>query len=190
MGEFYKTKESVEQYVKSAEGFDGKVLIDKFTKHLTSKATVLEIGSGPGKDLEILSKNPDYKVIGSDNSEEFISYLQNKYSIGNFLKLEADTLETDLKFDGIYSNKVLHHLTDEQLISSVNKQAEILNPNGVVCHSFWKGESSEVFKGLFVNYHTIKEVEELFQNEFEILSIELYKEFEADDSILFIGRRS
>ena len=89
MGEFYKTKESVEQYVKSAEGFDGKVLIDKFTKHLTSKATVLEIGSGPGKDLEILSKNPDYKVIGSDNSEEFISYLQNKYSIGNFLKLEA-----------------------------------------------------------------------------------------------------
>jgi hypothetical protein len=47
-----------------------------------------------------------------------------------------------------------------------------------------------VFKGLFVNYHTIKEVEELFQNEFEILSIELYKEFEADDSILFIGRRS
>ena len=52
----------------------------KFTKHLTSKATVLEIGSGPGKDLEILSKNPDYKVIGSDNSEEFISYLQNKYS--------------------------------------------------------------------------------------------------------------
>lgn len=96
MGEFYKTKESVEQYVKSAEGFDGKVLIDKFTKHLTSKATVLEIGSGPGKDLEILSKNPDYKVIGSDNSEEFISYLQNKYSIGSFLKLEADTLETDL----------------------------------------------------------------------------------------------
>ena len=39
------------------------------------------------------------------------------------------------------------------LIDSVKKQYEILNSDGIICHSFWKGEGSEIFKGLFVNYH-------------------------------------
>lgn len=38
--------------------------------------------------------------------------------------------------------KVLHHLNDEELALSVKWQYEILNPNGIICHSLWKGEGT------------------------------------------------
>lgn len=105
------------------------------------------------------------------------------------MELNAGTLITDKKFDGIYSNKVLHHLEDNQLVDSVKRQYEILNSNGIVCHSFWKGGGSEIFKGLFVNYHSETDIREFYKSHFEILLIEEYAEFEDGDSLLLIGRK-
>ncbi len=184
---YYKTKESVEEYVKLSEGFNGALLIEKFKKVLNINSNVLEIGSGPGTDWNILSKY--YNVTGSDNSPEFINHLTSKNPNGNFLELDASTLSINGKFDGIYSNKVLHHLNDNELANSIKRQYEILNTNGVICHSFWLGEGSEVFKGLFVNYHTVSNLQEVFSKQFDIISIEKYKEFENDDSLLLIGKK-
>ena len=83
----------------------------------------------------------------------------------------------------------MHHLRDNELKDSIKRQHDILKPNGIICHSFWKGEGSEIFKGLFVNYHTKMSLKEVFETHFEILSIEFYKEFENDDSILLIGKK-
>jgi len=186
-GEYYKTKESVKEYIHLAKDVSGKQLIEKLKRILPPNSVLLEIGSGPGTDWKIL--NESYHVIGSDNSTEFLNHLINESSNGQFLELDAITLKTDKKFDGIYSNKVLHHLTDNELIDSIKRQYEILNSNGIICHSFWKGEGSEIFKGLFVNYHNEVGLKEFFKNYFEILSIEKYKEFEDGDSLLLIGKK-
>lgn len=185
--EYYKTNESVEEYIRLAKDVSGIQLIEKLKQVLPSHSSLLEIGSGPGTDWNIL--NESYDVIGSDNSSQFLRHLINEYPTGEFLVLDASNLKTDKTFDGIYSNKVLHHLTDNELIDSVKRQSEVLNSNGIICHSFWKGESSEVFKGLFVNYHTKNSLLEVFKTSFEILSIEYYNEFEGDDSLLLIGRK-
>lgn len=108
---------------------------------------------------------------------------------GEFLELDAITLKTDRKFDGIYSNKVMHHLNDNELIDSTKRQYKILNSDGIIYHSFWKGEGSEIFKGLFVNYHNDVSLKRIYKEYFEIISIESYKEFEEDDSLLLIGRK-
>lgn len=184
---YYKTKESVEEYVKLAKDVNGLELIDKLKQVLPLHSHVLEIGSGPGTDWKILSES--YTVIGSDNSPEFLNHLNEKYPDGGFLELDAITLDTDKTFDGIYSNKVLHHLKDTELEHSIKRQSELLNANGILCHSFWKGEGFEIFKGLYVNYHTEKELEDFFKNNFEILSITSYQEFEEGDSLLLIGRK-
>ncbi len=186
-GEYYKTKASVKEYVTLAEGVNGKQLIDKLTSLLTPNSSLLEIGSGPGSDWDIL--NITYSVIGSDNSNEFLEYLVANNPNDTFLELDAVTLATDKKFDGVYSNKVLHHLNDEELIASIKRQTEILNTNGIICHSFWKGEGSEIFKGLFVNYHNSGFLTQVFSKDFEILLLEEYPEFEAGDSILLIARK-
>ncbi len=186
-GEYYKTKESVEEYIRLAKDVSGKELIDKLKLILPLQSTLLEIGSGPGTDWKIL--NETYNVIGSDYSTEFLHHLRNENPDGEFLELHAVTLKTDMTFDGIYSNKVLQHLTDKELLDSVKRQSEILNADGIICHSFWKGEGSEVFKGLFVNYHDLAGLQKSFKSYFEILSIESYKEFEDDDSLLLIGKK-
>ena len=186
-GEYYKTKESVEEYTRLAKDVSGKQLIEKLKPILPPNSVLLEIGSGPGTDWKILNKT--YDVIGSDNSTEFLNYLIHKNPNGKFLELDAISLKTDKKFDGIYSNKVMHHLTNGELINSVKRQYEILNSNGIICHSFWRGKGSEIFKGLFVNYHNEVGLRKVFKNNFKILSIENYKEFEDDDSLLLIGKK-
>ena len=64
--DYYKTKESVDEYIKLAKDVSGKKLIEKLGKFLPKHTYVLEIGSGPGTDWQILNKT--YHVVGSDNS--------------------------------------------------------------------------------------------------------------------------
>jgi len=186
-GEYYKTNESVKEYIRLAKDVSGKQLIEKLKRILPPNSVLFEIGSGPGTDWKIL--NESYDIIGSDNSTEFLNHLISENTNGEFLELDAITLKTNKKFDGIYSNKVLHHLKDNELIHSIKRQYEILNSNGIICHSFWKGDGSEIFKGLFVNYHTEVGLKEFLKHYFEILSIENYKEFEDDDSLLLIAKK-
>ncbi|MBU2950588.1 class I SAM-dependent methyltransferase [Tamlana agarivorans] len=184
---YYKTKESVEEYIRLAKDVNGKQLIEKLKQILPQQSVLLEIGSGPGTDWKIL--NAYYNVTGSDNSRQFLDHLSNDNPNGKFIELDAISLNTDLRFDGIYSNKVMHHLKDNELSESVKRQSEILNSNGIICHSFWKGESSEIFKGLFVNYHNALTLSAAYGAYFEILSIEVYTEFDDNDSVLLMARK-
>lgn len=186
-GEYYKTKESVEEYIKLAKDVNGSELIDKLKQVLQADSVLLELGSGPGTDWKILNKS--YNVTGSDNSTEFLNHLISENPNGEFLMLDAISLRTERKFDGIYSNKVMHHLTDDELVKSIKEQYNVLNKNGIVCHSFWKGEGNEVFKGLFVNYQNIDSLKTIYKKHFDIISIESYKEFEDNDSILLIAKK-
>jgi len=185
-GEYYKTKESVDEYIRLCEEYNGAQLIEKLKGFLPLNSNLLEIGSGPGTDWKMLSTYFD--VTGSDNSTEFLNRLINKNPDSEFLELDAITLDTNKKFNGIYSNKVLHHLTDEEIEASIKRQYEILSPEGIICHSFWKGEGSEIYNGLYVNYHSDLSIRSLFTDHFEILLIESYGEFEKGDSLLVIGK--
>lgn len=187
MTDYYKTKDSVEEYIRLAKDVDGGQLIAKLKRFLPPSSSLLEIGTGPGTDWNILKE--DYEVVGSDNSQEFLNHLVSANPKGRFIELNAVTLFTDDKFEGIYSNKVLHHLKDHELKDSIKRQYDVLNTSGIICHSFWKGEGSEFFKGLFVNYHTESSLRDVFENHFKILMIEEYAEFEDGDSLLLIGKK-
>jgi SAM-dependent methyltransferase len=184
---FYQTKESVALYLEMAKDASGKEMIEEFNLYLDKGAEVLEVGSGPGTDWNIL--NEKYQVIGSDYSEEFLHHLRTSNPEGEFIQLDAALMNTEKVFDAIYSNKVLHHLTDDQLKQSIQGQLDILRPAGIICHSFWKGKNEETFKGMLVNYHTQEELKELFSSTFDVLVLKEYQEFEENDSILLIARK-
>lgn len=187
INEYYQTKESVDEYFHKSKGIDGSEIISKLKTVLPQGKSILELGTGPGKDFDLLSEG--YKVTGSDYSKEFISRLNLRHPDKTFLHLDASELNISGNFDCIYSNKVLHHLSDEQLIKSIERQYQIITSDGIVCHSFWKGDGDEIFKGMFVNYHSLDEIRILFKKYFEETSLTYYTEFELKDSILFIGRR-
>jgi len=187
MGNYYNTKESVEEYINMARGHDGKQIISKLKAYLPTGSDLLEIGSGPGTDWKLL--HPYYKVLGSDQSQEFLNHLHATNPDGEFLDLDASSLLTIRIFDGIYSNKVLHHLEDEALKDSIKRQYEILHPEGIVCHSFWHGEDSEIYNDLYVNYHTEEGIRMLFGDYFNPILFQTYAEFEKGDSFFYIGKK-
>lgn len=186
---FYNNKKNVKDYIKMAEGYDGKFLIQILKKYLPKGASVLEIGMGPGKDLNLLQK--DFEVTGSDNSQIFLDLYkeQNKNSTIDLLILDARRLELNQKFDCIYSNKVLYHLTEDELIKSFEQQWDILNKNGILFHSLWKGEGKETSHGLDFVYYTEEKLRKIISNKFEILEIESYEEMGKDDSLYIILRK-
>jgi len=187
MGNYYHSKESVDEYIKMARGHDGKKIILKMKDFLPAGSHVLEIGSGPGTDWKLLRKH--YQVIGSDQSKVFLNHLKTSNPEGEFHELDAASLLIDRKFHGIYSNKVLHHLEDRALEESVKRQFEILHPGGIICHTFWHGQDSEVFNEMFVNYHTDEGISLLFGAYFDPLLIKFYKEFDPHDSFLYMGKK-
>ena len=183
---FFDTEKGVEQYIKMAEGYDGTELIKILHEHLPANSTVLELGIGPGKDMDILKRT--YRVTGSDSSQMFLDKYKMKHQDADLLLLDAVTMKTDRKFDCIYSNKVLHHLSKEDLVNSLQRQKETLNTNGIVFHSFWKGSKIDEFEGLLFTYYETKDLEKIMKSDFDILSLTTYTEMENDDSIYVISR--
>lgn len=186
VGYFHQEKK-VEEYIKMAECYDGRELITELTKYLPPNSSILEIGMGSGIDLTLLEEY--YQTTGSDYSSIFLERYRKTHPGAKLLLLDAGTLETDQKYQGLYSNKVLIHLTREELKQSIKRQAEILLPGGIICHSFWFGEKEENYDGLIFIYYTSEQLQELFMETFDIIKIEKYQEMELDDSIYLIARK-
>lgn len=170
-----------------AREYDGRQLIKILKKYLKSGSSVLEIGMGPGKDLDLLRE--EYKVTGSDSSRIFLDLYRNNNPDIELIQLDAVTLITERTFDAIYSNKVLQHLTTDELKRSVLKQFELLHDDGIIFHSFWKGDKEESFHGLRFVYYTSDKLRILFSPQFDILEITEYKEVKKGDSIYLIARK-
>ena len=107
------------------------------------------------------------------------------------MRLDAATLKTERRFDGIYSNKVLPYLTWVGARESLRAQACVLRLFGVALHTFWHGTGETVQQGLCSLNYTDTMLRGLLKSipePFELLQLETYGELEAGDSLLLIIR--
>lgn len=185
---FYDTEEGVSEYLEMAFGHDGRELIAVLDDHLPADAAVLELGMGPGKDLDLLAER--YAVTGSDSSALFLERYRATHPEADLLRLDAVTLETERRFDAIFSNKVLHHLDDDELAKSIARQAAILRPGGWVMHSFWYGDKVEEHAGMRFHYREEALLTETFETIFEPVRLERYSELDNGDSVFLLARLS
>ncbi len=185
--EFFDDPEKVEQYISMAEGYDGRELIEQLRRHLPDRSHVLELGMGPGVDLELLKQH--FVVTGSDRSKVFVDRYQAKHPEADLLHLDAVSLQTDRTFDCIFSNKVLHHLSRDELRQSFTAQASRVRPGGLLMHSFWVGDGEDTIEGMRFTYHTEETLRESFDRNMREITMERYTEMEPDDSLYVILRR-
>ncbi|MFT7586212.1 MAG: cyclopropane fatty-acyl-phospholipid synthase-like methyltransferase [Cellvibrionaceae bacterium] len=184
---YYNDNKNMQGYVKMADGYDGREWIADLRNYLPDGSTVLELGMGPGTDYEILSQH--FQVTGSDYVDSFLDRYRAINPSADLLKLDAVTLETERQFDAIYSNKVLYHLSKDDLRKSYARQAELLNVGGIAYHTLWYGDDTSENHGLlFINY-TEQTILEMFGTEFEIVKIETGEEMEPDDSLIVVLRK-
>jgi cyclopropane fatty-acyl-phospholipid synthase-like methyltransferase len=182
---FYDDKKTALQYIEMAEGYDGRELIEVLRNHLPDGASVLELGMGPGVDLKILSEY--FRATGSDNSQFFLDRYRNSHSRADLIYLDAVVLDTKRSFDCIFSNKVLHHLTNEELLASFSRQKEILSAPGLIMHSFWRGTGTEEHHGLRFVYQTEESIRSIVSQWFSDVEVIVYTEMEKDDSLYVVA---
>ncbi len=181
---FFEVEKNIWEYIDAGEGIDGRFLIEALKKHLKANSTVLELGMGAGKDLNIL--NESYNTTGSDNSKVFLEIYRKENPSSKLLLLDAGTLKTNRKFDCIYSNKVLHHLSKEHLKTSLNLQKHLLNQNGILFHTFWVGTNLAKFQDLNFIQYEIDELKTLVEKDYKIIEIQTYQEMNINDSVYMI----
>jgi SAM-dependent methyltransferase len=169
-----------------AAGYDGRELIAILGKYLRPGASLLELGMGPGTDLDLLNKT--YRATGSDYAQPFLDHYRKLRPQADVLLLDAVDIQTERTFDAVYSNKVLYHLTREELRTSLCSQAQRLNPGGIALHSFWYGEGEQEMHGLRFVYYTPATFAELVGEPFEIVETARYTEMDQDDSFYVVLR--
>jgi trans-aconitate methyltransferase len=136
---------------------------------------------GPGKDLDLLVQL--YKVTGSDSSQVLLDLYRENHELADLIKLDARTLIIDRRFNCIYSNQVLHHLSEGELLESFQRQSHLLNPSGILFHSFWYGDLEEFMHGLRNRYSSEELLLSMVEPLFEVLVITKYQEIDPDDSL-------
>ena len=184
---YFDDEKRVEDYVKMAEGYDGRDLIEVLKQYVPTGAAVLELGMGPGKDLDIL--NESFQVTGSDNAQTFLDRYRKQNATADLVLLDAVEIDIDRQFDAIYSNKVLQHLTREALQKSLQRQGAILKEGGILFHALWYGDKEEEFSSLRFVYYTEETLRPMIGPEYEVLESKRYTEMAPDDSMYVVLRK-
>ncbi|EEE46043.1 class I SAM-dependent methyltransferase [Roseibium alexandrii] len=185
---YYHDKKNAVAYAEMCVGYDAAVQLEILFNVLPDGAEVLELGSGPGNDMQLLDSH--YQVTGSDYSPAFVDMLTARFPDQTVMSLDAVTIAADGPFDAIYSNKVLHHLSDEELAASFSRQAQLLTPGGLVFHLVWSRlEAPEDETGLIYEARNEVALEEAMGSAFEVLETHSFGEFDADDSLAILAKK-
>jgi len=191
---FWNSAENCESYIQLADGYDGKELLEHFHKYISKGSKVLELGMGPGKDLDMLRE--DYQAVGTDYSDFFVKRYKELHPDADVRQADAITLEgipskDESLFDAVYSNKVLQHLTKEEAQRSLENQAKIIKDGGYLFHALWYGEKIEHHKGLLFTQYTENSIRELLPDNIHLESFEMYDEMGKNDSLwVLLQKRS
>ena len=127
-------------------------LILEFVKPLSPGNLILDAGCGHGRDLKLFHEL-GFKAIGIDYSSEMIKVAKSNVPDSSKI-LQMDLLNMEFSpsyFDGIWSNAVLHHLSEGDIKTVLKDFNTVLKPNGVVFISVRKN-SKPIFDREYSEY--------------------------------------
>ena len=136
---------------------------------LKPKMKALEYGAGTGI-LSILLKNDFDEIILMDNSKEMLKIVEQKIEkskVNNikpvFFDLENEEY-TVQKFDVIYTQMVIHHIIDTELI--IKRFHNLLKPNGYLIIADLYKEDGTFHDANFIGHNgfDIEKLSELIKN--------------------------
>jgi 2-polyprenyl-3-methyl-5-hydroxy-6-metoxy-1,4-benzoquinol methylase len=110
-----------------------------------SKASILEIGCGPGNiTKQLLKLRNNFSIYGIDFSETMIALAQKNNPTATFEVMDArDILKLNKTFDGIIAGFCLPYLSIEESNQLILDASTLLNKNGILYLSFVEGDPAQ-----------------------------------------------
>lgn len=112
----------------------------RFAALVGTGGTVLELGSGPGRDAERL-ESLGLRVLRSDATPAFVERLRALGHEVLDVDIRSDPLPAPL--DGVFANAVLLHLHRDTLPSVLFRIGGALRPGGILATSLKEGDGEE-----------------------------------------------
>ena len=112
-----------------------------FEPYIKEGGSILDVGFGSGRDM-LHFKRMGYEVSGIDQEQVFVEHglaLGLDVSIGDLL-----TYESNKRYDGIWANASLVHLSLEDFYKAIHHLLSLLNDDGVLFVSMKLGSSFEI----------------------------------------------
>lgn len=114
------------------ETFDVKESIDKFISLLPQGASVLDIGSGGGRDSRYFLQH-GMKVTGIDFSEKMIHNAKEKAPEIEYIHMDFESITfPENYFDGVWANASLHHIPKSHIEMVLKSIYKILKKDAVL----------------------------------------------------------
>lgn len=94
---------------------------------------VLDIGSGPGREVAYLNSN-GYEAVGLDNSEEMLSWAREHYPELPFVYGSQSDFSLGEQFDALYcvGSTFLYNFTNEEVLASLQCFRKHLHTGGLL----------------------------------------------------------
>ncbi|OFZ35818.1 MAG: hypothetical protein A2504_09805 [Bdellovibrionales bacterium RIFOXYD12_FULL_39_22] len=133
-------------------------LYDEFLQYLPKGASILDVGCGAGRDFMAFSAR-GYRVIGVDASVAMcqLARTNSKASADQIINMPFEKVHWPERFDGIWANASLVHLTEKQIAEVICSLMNSLRPKGVFYLSLKEKWDEEKGKDrLFLSYNQEK----------------------------------
>ncbi len=179
-------------------------IAEKELKKKIDNMKVLDVGTGPGRDIKFMYSQGIKKVVGLDNSEEFIKILKELEEKGEIPKnsfVKGDMLDIPFDneiFDIVRQNASLLHVPittkGEMLDKAIQESYRVLKENGILFVSVKKGKGVQLIdtkEGLgarIYQMHTIESITEILKKHcFYVLDIIKIEEQRKESKIDWIN---
>lgn len=157
---------TLDYYNKNAKEYCEQTLVgnlqenyDKFLKEVPANSYILDFGCGSGRDSKYFINN-GYKVKAIDGSIEMCK-LASEYINQDVQCMKFDELDDTDTYDGIWACSSILHVEKEELPNILNKMINALKPSGVIYASFKIGTGYEIKEGIYYNFTTKEEMENI-----------------------------
>jgi trans-aconitate methyltransferase len=121
--------------------------------NLRGDESVLDVGSGDGKvTAEIAAAVPRGSVVGIDGSREMVEFASAHYDARRspnleFVRMDAQRIELDRRFDIVFSNAALHWIEDHRAI--LNGVSRVMRRGGrLIISCGGRGNAAEILEAV------------------------------------------